>query len=158
VVEKVAFEKLFKVSTFDWGCIEGMHWLLGLFEPLTLATESDTEPTIGLVVPLFNSLLDHLQHISEWDPKVDKCKIVIPTPGVPKDIVDCNVKLTALKLDVVATIKKAAQAAYDKIKAYYDKSDDFYTIATILDPRFKLQFYQSDTSDQAESSANIQKK
>jgi hypothetical protein len=35
----------------------------------------------------------------------------------------------------------AVIAAYAKIKLYYDVSNDCYTIATVLDPRFNILFY-----------------
>jgi len=47
-------------------------------------------------------------------------------------------------------IKKSAQTAFEFLNKYYDKSNDTtYVIALILFPRFKLEYYKSDTSKTA---------
>jgi hypothetical protein len=114
-------------------------------------------PTIGLVVPLFNKLLDCLEHISTWDPEQEKCKILPEGPEDDSILPTTNATMSKLQPAVLNTVKAAAKAAFNKTKAYYDKSNDFYTIATILDPRFKLAYYAADDSEGAEACANVQK-
>ena len=46
------------------------------------------------------------------------------------------------KIDVEITIKKVAKKCYTKLKEYYNKINKTYTIATVLDPRFKMQYYE----------------
>jgi hypothetical protein len=157
-IEKIAFDKLFKVVEIDWDSVAALHWLLALFEPLTLATESERVPTLGLVVPLFNKLLDSLEHIAKWDVVKPECQSVPVGPDDCSILPNTNAALKKLKPAVLTTIQAAANAAFIKTKTYYDKSDDFYTMATILDPRFKLAFYESDQSEGTEACINVQKK
>ena len=94
-----------------------MEYLLP-FKEATELTCADQYPTLSLIVPLFNRILDH----------VDVWMRTKTTPG------------DRLHNSVIATKAKIAH--------YYNTSSDCYTIATVLDPRFNLYYYQDDTNDQ----------
>lgn len=45
-------------------------------------------------------------------------------------------------------ISKAAKEAWDKLREYYNKtSESYHYISTILDPRWKLKYFQSWAAD-----------
>jgi len=85
----------------------------------------DTYPSISSIVPLYNKLLDHL---SLW--MVEKSK---PEEALHRSIVSANAKL----------------------RDYYNLTSDCYTISTVLDPRFKLEFYKQGKEGNSESSQEI---
>ena len=39
-------------------------------------------------------------------------------------------------------VKKAATAGKNKLQKYYDKTTNYHDIATVLDPRLKLEFFK----------------
>jgi hypothetical protein len=39
-------------------------------------------------------------------------------------------------------VKKAATAGKNKLQIYYDKTTNYHDIATVLDPRLKLEFFK----------------
>ena len=43
-----------------------------------------------------------------------------------------------------SALHRAAVACKDKLTAYYNVTSDACTIATVLDPRFKLAYYTAD--------------
>lgn len=49
----------------------------------------------------------------------------------------------------------ASKAALIKLNKYYDISSELCTIATVLDPRLKLNFYKSDKNSSAEDPEEI---
>ena len=51
-------------------------------------------------------------------------------------------KNTIEKTDIEITIRKAAKKYYIKLKKYYNKMNKIYTTATVLNPRFKIQYYK----------------
>ena len=51
-------------------------------------------------------------------------------------------KNTIEKTDIEITIREAIKKYYIKLKEYYNKTNKTYTIATVLDPRFKMQYYK----------------
>jgi cobyrinic acid a,c-diamide synthase len=42
----------------------------------------------------------------------------------------------------IVSIKEAAEKCKEKLKEYYNKTNETYLIATILDPRFKILYYE----------------
>ena len=66
-----------------------------------------TYPTLSLAVPLFNSLLDHIEN-------------------------------TESAYNSEQAIYKAAEKSKKKLLEYYNKTNDAYLVATILDPRLKM--------------------
>ena len=49
------------------------------------------------------------------------------------------------------SIADAAQTAFFKLDKYYNVSSELCTIATVLDPRLKLDYYRLDISHSAEN-------
>jgi hypothetical protein len=54
-----------------------------------------------------------------------------------------------------SSAEDAAKAAFAKLNKYYDISSELCTIATVLDPRLKLNFYKADLETSAEDPKQI---
>ena len=64
------------------------------------------------------------------------------------------VKADALK-NKSSSLQDAAKAAFAKLNKYYNISSELCTIATVLDPRLKLNFYKADVGTSAEDPKEI---
>jgi Domain of unknown function (DUF4413) len=54
-----------------------------------------------------------------------------------------------------SSVQDAAKAAFVKLNKYYDISSELCIIATVLDPRLKLNFYKADVGTSAEDPKEI---
>lgn len=54
-------------------------------------------------------------------------------------------------------VQTAARLALEVLNKYYSKTNESYIVCLILDPRFKLVYYEFDTSPTAEDPANMKK-
>ena len=104
-----------------WTEVERILLYLTPFRRFTNTICADTYPTLSLVVPMYNKLLNHLD---SW--MKDKT-----TPG--------------------EALHKSAVAANEKIYNYYNLTSDSYTVCTVLDPRFGISYYKRDTRVNAEA-------
>ena len=87
---------------------------------------ADNFATLSSVVPLYNEILDHSE---EWmDSRT--------TPGE-------------------APLHCSTVAVFAKITDYYNVTSDFFTVSTVLDPRFGLDYYKCGKWDSIEQSQNI---
>lgn len=84
-----------------------------------------------MVVPVYTFLLDHLEKLS-----------------VESDRGHTIYTETSFKQD-------AARAAFDKLNKYYNISSEACTVATVLDPRLKLDFYKDETGNNNEKPEEI---
>ncbi|CAG8852460.1 4507_t:CDS:2, partial [Gigaspora margarita] len=106
-----------KLSQADWVSLENIAAVLKQFAKLSTEMCSSFYPTISAVYPMYNHLMDHAEK------RINNTQI--------------SEKITM-----------AAQATWDKLKEYYNKtSDSFHYVATILDPRWKLKYFQSWTNN-----------
>jgi hypothetical protein len=104
------------------------HWknlsdILHVLDPLKSATEvlsGDSYPSLNMVVPCYVMLMNHLERLSSGN-----------------DVGRSIYAESDFKVD-------ASKAALMKLNKYYDVSSELCTIATVLDPRHKLEFYKSD--------------
>ncbi|CAB4446668.1 unnamed protein product [Rhizophagus irregularis] len=71
--------------------------------------------TLSSSIPIYNSLLEHLEKLLDENNKKYYCKS--------------------------SEVRFAITKGYEKLKTYYSKTDDSHTyaIATIIDPRFKSE-------------------
>lgn len=60
-----------------------------------------------------------------------------------------NRLISALELPRDAPFADAAAAAKDVLEAYYGRTSEYYTVATVLDPRYKTWYYKKDTTEGA---------
>jgi hypothetical protein len=54
-----------------------------------------------------------------------------------------------------ANLADAAKAAYSRLNKYYDISSELCTMATVLDPRLKLQFFKDGSENGGENPGEI---
>lgn len=118
--------------------ITEQHWknfsdILDVLEPLKSATEimsGDSYPSLNMVVPAYVAIMAHLERFSSGG---DGGSMYTESD---------------FKID-------ASKAALMKLAKYYDISSELCTIATVLDPRLKLDFYRDDKNPSAEDPEEI---
>jgi hypothetical protein len=123
-------EPLDAMATLEQGLVEHRltprEWqllqnALPLFEAFKVATDhlcTAAHPTLTTAVPVYNFLIDALEEY-------------------------CDTR------ESFAVIRAAAEAALEKLRTYYSKTGaEVYAVATILDPRFKLQYYKESDWEQ----------
>ena len=111
----------------DWNQLSTIMDMLKPLNDATTLLSGDTYPSLNMVVPAYTTILDHLERIASVD--IEDFTLY--------DEEDSNVD--------------AAKAAFNKLNKYYDISSELCSIATVLDPRLKLEFYRSDSSQMAEN-------
>lgn len=107
------------ISFDDW---ELARTIIGILEPIkeaTLAMSGSKYPTMSLMVPYFDSILDRLKD------DVNRFRIM---GEIHED---------------AHTIAAGAEVAYEKMLKYFSLSSDLAVVATVLDPRFKLEYHQN---------------
>jgi hypothetical protein len=88
---------------------------------------TETYPTVNQIVPLYNVLLDHLsEKLVGYDYHEDMVAENGTVDSVCEDVL----------LGQVASRMKA------KLTKYYDLTSDACTVATLLDPRQKAEYYE----------------
>ena len=107
----------FMVNEHSWNRLKQVKEYLEPFRKATEASCMEKYPTLSIVVPWYNSLMDHL----------DLWMREKTTPG-----------------DLLHNSVVAASA---KLKDYYDVTSHCYTIATVLHPRLNMGFYKSTDPD-----------
>ena len=83
-----------------------------------------------MVVPAYTIILNHLEKLAS-----------------PSDLSSVYTESSSLQ--------DAAKAAFVKLNKYYNISSELCTIATVLDPRLKLNFYKADVGTSAEDPKEI---
>ncbi|CAB4410083.1 unnamed protein product [Rhizophagus irregularis] len=99
------------LNSIEWNKLKEIQSLLECFQKATIEMSSEKSPTLGQTVPIYNYLIDNIEDFLEEATRSD-------------DIIN------------------AANNAKNKLQQYYPSSDGLvYVIATIIDPRHKLQYY-----------------
>jgi hypothetical protein len=101
----------------EWLQVEHLLAFLKLFAEMTAIMSSQTSPTLSNVIVYFNVIMDHLD-----------------TYQLGKECQSPNL--------LPAKITQAAEATFQKIAEYYNKTNDVHCIVTLLDPRFNLEYYR----------------
>jgi hypothetical protein len=115
-IKLYALSKDIDMNTACWDRFKEIHNFLKKFKEVSVYMCADTYPTLSMAVPNYNKLLTHI---------IKHGGLSAPLP-------------TATTVD---SLHNACVAAYAKITKYYMSTSDCYTIATVLDPRLKLDFY-----------------
>ena len=116
MAENARHDESFTFDANEWKVYENFRQFLSIFKTATKMASVDKYPSLSLVVPLYNTLLDHTESVC-----VD--------PNSSQDLRD------------------AAAACKAKLIAYYNVTSDACTIATVLDPRLKLEYYRPDNDE-----------
>jgi hypothetical protein len=96
-----------------------------------------TYSTLSMTIPLFNFLVDHVEDTigdEESDENDDE-----------NDDDDNDDDENDEKIE--KSIKKAAKSCREKLLKYYNKTNNAYLIAVILDPRLKMQYFKDEEWD-----------
>jgi hypothetical protein len=102
----------YQLADQDWALLETISGLLVEFKRATNTVCTSAKPTLTSTIPVYNRVMKRVE-----------------------DFRGAHVRSV--------TIVEATKAAMEKIKYYYLKSNRaIYSIATILDPRFKLEHYR----------------
>jgi hypothetical protein len=97
-----------------------------------------TYSTLSMTIPLFNFLVDHVEDTigdEESDENNDE-----------NDNDDDNDDENNDE-KIEKSIKKAAKSCREKLLKYYNKTNNAYLIAVILDPRLKMQYFKDEEWD-----------
>jgi len=104
--------RVYRLADEEWSLLETIRDLLRVFKQETDDLCASTYPTFTTAIPAYNCIMDGIE-----------------------DFVDTHSESKA--------IVEAAEAAKEKIKMYYKKGDAaVYPVATVLDPRFKLEYHR----------------
>ncbi|CAB5175595.1 unnamed protein product [Rhizophagus irregularis] len=104
------------LSEEEWQYILDVHEILQYFKKSTNFSTGQQYPTLSCSVPVYNYLLDKLE--DEYDKRESE---------------------KGEENEVVVALNKSIE----KLKQYYASTGALiYTVATVMDPRFKLQYYK----------------
>jgi hypothetical protein len=109
-------DKAFNLKGSMWGRFRDIMEYLQKFKEVSTVLCGDKYPTLSMVVPQYNRLLKHLEKYGE------------------------KTRPAALATSI-DPLHRSVVAAHAKIKEYYNVTSETYTVATVLDPRLKLDFY-----------------
>ncbi|GBB87371.1 hypothetical protein RclHR1_13820001 [Rhizophagus clarus] len=103
----------FEITDDEWDKINEIISVLKIFVQTTKILSTAKYPMLSSSIPIYNYLMDRLEAYCE-------------------------------NFDSSNDIVIAVKAGLKKLEFYYEKSDEttMYTIATVLDPRFKLGYYE----------------
>jgi len=100
-----------------WERMKKVYDYLKKFKKVSVHMCGDLYPTFSRAIPEYNRLLNHIELYGE---------LTKPLPS-------------ATEVDI---LHQAAVASFGKLVDYYQKTSDSYTVATVLDPRLKLEFFE----------------
>jgi len=99
------------ITDNEWNQFELIKEFLELFKEVTIIMSGSKYSTLTMTIPLYNELIDHTE---DYMYSKDKSKQFLREP---------------------------AKNCREKLLEYYNKTNDAYLIATILDPRFKMVYF-----------------
>jgi len=101
----------------EWTLVAAIHGILGSINRASQTLCAEKYPTLSLLMPYFDEVLDCLEK------------------NISKFRSDTN--------EEYDSVADGCQAAYDKCMRYFEVSSDLAVVATVMDPRFKLKYYES---------------
>ena len=110
-----------KLSNEIWHVINLITKFLEPFANVAKEIEGLKHPTLNVVIPLYNSLIDH---VKDW----------MDEENYPKN----NEGGNRCK-EIIA----GASVAREKLLEYYDKTAEVYIVPVVLDPRLKLNYFDA---------------
>ncbi len=111
----------------------------------TVDISVDKYASLSIVIPWYNEILDHLEAVKVFYFLIF-CDLFRDLENPLSDRYD------SLDWDTKDDLLHACNHSYEKLLGYFDISSDYCTIAILLDPRFKLDFYVDDTKTSTEIS------
>jgi hypothetical protein len=98
-----------------------------------------TYSTLSMIIPLFNFLVDDVEDNIE-DEDTDENDDDDDYDDNDNDDENDDEKIEK-------SIKNAAKSCREKLLKYYNKTNNAYLIAVILDPRLKMQYFKDEEWD-----------
>ena len=113
MAELVSDLRKYKLTDGEWKLLVGIHKFFGLFKVASNQLCATSYPTLAATVPVYNFMIDRLEDYRD----TDTCP---------------------------AATKAATNVAIDRLKQFYVETDaEVYTVATVLDPHHKFDYYRS---------------
>jgi hypothetical protein len=119
----------------EWTELEKVKLFLEKFKEITVLMSGSSYPTLSMLIPLYNALIDHMEDYMFEDEDENENKNEDENEGDDENGSE----------DEESIIKKAAINSREKLLQYYNKTNDAYVIVTILDPRLKMEYYNDET-------------
>jgi hypothetical protein len=103
----------YQLTDEEWSLLETVSGLLKVFKDATDCLCASSYPTLSTAIPIYNYMMDQVEDFRDTH---SECKAIV----------------------------EATSAAIEKFKEYYSKGSDaaVYPVATILDPRLKMEYYR----------------
>ena len=117
----------FELTEDEWNVLTEIKRFLEPFADVTKSIEGSLYPTLSVVIPLYNVLIDHIE---DW---VDNEQRKEQEP----DALDCEFESHCPE------IKAGALAAKQKLLEYYNKTSEIYIVSVVLDPRLKIDYFSA---------------
>lgn len=102
-----------------------------------------TYSTLSMTIPLFNFLIDHVEDII-GDENEEVNEESNDNENDDENDVENDVENDDENIRIDKSIKNAAKYCKDKLLKYYNKTNNAYLIAVILDPRLKMQYFKDE--------------
>jgi hypothetical protein len=102
------------ITDDNWNRLELVKGFLELFKETTVMMSGFKYSTLSATIPLYNELITHTEEYLELE------ESTVSNDFLKKTVEDCNRKLLE----------------------YYNKINNTCLIATILNPRFKMSYYE----------------
>jgi hypothetical protein len=123
-------EDIGSISEQEWVDLAEICKFLQIFELFSTSACGDKYATISDIYPRFNHLMTYLE---QFLPKFKKSS------------------------NVTKSLLSKAALALEKIDEYYNLTNNAYFITTLLDPHFKLRYFEDDANQDSQNSASVKK-
>ncbi|CAB4421281.1 unnamed protein product [Rhizophagus irregularis] len=125
--------KNFVIMDDEWTELEKVKLFLENFKEITVLMSGSSYPTLSMLIPLYNALIDHMEDYMFENEDVNENED--ENEGDDENG----------SVDEESIIKKAATNGREKLLQYYNKTNDACVIVTILDLRLKMEYYNDET-------------
>lgn len=126
------------------------------FKAATIQSNAELTATMSYVIPMYNTLLNILEtHTKNYKKKLVKVENLdhelkqAKTTATRKETIRDELK-GLLSSEMYQDLLNASEMAFEKLKNYFDTSQDACDVATILDPRLKLEYFGHDEIEESE--------
>jgi len=140
---------LFKLSDKDWKLLEAVAQVLSIFDFATRKLNATSYPTLNSALLVYNHLIDELEDVHDLcdgkadgrDDEADSQDDEVDSQDDEADSRKFKAFISQCSPTMKCTLKKAIQAARNKMCEYYEKTwADMYAVSLILDPRLKVDY------------------
>jgi hypothetical protein len=145
----------------SWKLFQELCKFLKPFKVATIQSNAELTATMSYVIPMYNTLLNILEnHTKNYTKKFEKVnkldrELKHPkTTDTRKEIIRDELN-ELLSSETYQDLINASEMAFEKLKNYFDTSQDACDVATILDPRLKLEYFGHDEIEESDKQQKI---